>query len=749
MPWRSVEGQELTQASRSRWRFARGNRRVALVRFLVSALLVALVLGLLPSIDAEVQAPIASILILAVIYALLDAFVRPLLNVWLMPFVVQSYGLALVAVDVLLVVLLLRLSRPFLEWLGNPLQVGGLAPIIVAGMLLGLLRLAAEAVLGLTPPVGTETSVQDATGGGSRRLSAGLEERLRLLRVYDTLWVYTLDAAFDRAGALARFRRAMQRWLWKPDIPPGEVPAAVRFRLLLQELGPTYVKIGQILSSQGRALPTDWEAELEKLQSEVRPFPYEDVRQRIIEELGKPPDEIYASFDTEPLAAASLAQVHRATLHDGTKVVVKVQRPGIRDQLRSDVRILVRLGRALERRTRWAHDVDLSGILLEFGTTLLRELDYTIEAYNARRLNRVLEPIEGLHVPDAYPELSSSKVLTLEFIDGVKPTQTEKIDGAGIDREMLGKRMVRGAIKMLVIDGFFHGDPHPGNVLVELGSGRLTMLDTGMVGELSLQDRIKLGSLMMVVRNRDVVGLAQTLRALSTPFRETDDAQFYKDFERKLSPYLDPPPGQKVELVSKVLPIAMDLLRDAGYRLNPQLTLAIKSMTQAEAITTALVPEWTGGEFTQMAVDATIGFIPAVVTPEAVRAAAVKQVSYVAREAAQQLPSFQEGAVKWLQNLRRGAVKVELDTTGLNEQVKQLRGIAMMLAMSILVVGLVIGSAIAAGVSGIDDSPLAAVRDFSLVVFAGASLIGGGAVLYLGWRLVRRDRNRGGPIDRL
>jgi predicted unusual protein kinase regulating ubiquinone biosynthesis (AarF/ABC1/UbiB family) len=246
-----------------------------------------------------------------------------------------------------------------------------------------------------------------------------------------------------------------------------------------------------------------------------------------------------------------------------------------------------------------------------------------------------------------------------------------------------------------------------------------------------------------------VVGLAQTLRALSTPFRETDDAQFYKDFERKLSPYLDPPPGQKVELVSKVLPIAMDLLRDAGYRLNPQLTLAIKSMTQAEAITTALVPEWTGGEFTQMAVDATIGFIPAVVTPEAVRAAAVKQVSYVAREAAQQLPSFQEGAVKWLQNLRRGAVKVELDTTGLNEQVKQLRGIAMMLAMSILVVGLVIGSAIAAGVSGIDDSPLAAVRDFSLVVFAGASLIGGGAVLYLGWRLVRRDRNRGGPIDRL
>jgi ubiquinone biosynthesis protein len=314
---------------------------------------------------------------------------------------------------------------------------------------------------------------------------------------------------------------------------------------------------------------------------------------------------------------------------------------------------------------------------------------------------------------------------------------------------VLGERMVKGAVKMLIIDGFFHGDPHPGNVLVELNSGRLTMLDTGMVGELSIQDRIKLGSLIMVVRNRDVVGLAQTLRALSTPFRETDDAQFYKDFERKLSPYLDPGPGQKVELVSKVLPTAMDLLRDAGYRLNPQLTLAIKSMTQAEAITAALVPEWAGGEFTQKAVDATIGFIPAVVTPEAVRATAIKQVSYVAREAAQQLPSFQEGAVKWLQHLRRGAIRVELDTSGLNDQVKQLRGIAMMLALSILIVGLVIGSAIAAGVSGLEDSPLAPVKELSLLVFAGASLIGTGVVVYLGWRLVRGGPNRRGPADRL
>jgi ubiquinone biosynthesis protein len=518
-------------------------------------------------------------------------------------------------------------------------------------------------------------------------LGSGVAERLRLLRVYDTLWAYGIDAAFDREGVIARTRWRMQRWLWRPEIPPSHVAAPVRFRLLLQELGPTYVKVGQIVSSQGRALPADWALELERLQSDVQPFPYEGVRNRIIADLGAPPEVLYASFDSAPLAAASLAQVHRATMKDGREVVVKVQRPGIHDQLRSDVRILVRLARGLERRTRWAHDVDLSGVVYEFGTTLMRELDYTIEAYNARRLNRILEPVEGVHVPDAIPELSSSKVLTLEFIDGVKPTRTAEIDSAGIDREVLADRMIRGAVKMMIIDGFFHGDPHPGNVLVELDTGRLTMLDTGMVGELAVQDRIKLGSLMMVLRNRDVTGLAQTLKSLSTPFRETDDARFYKDFERKLTPFLDPPPGQKVEVVSKVIPISMDMLREGGYRLDPQLTLAIKALTQAEAITTALVPEWSGSEFTRRALEASFDLLPGVVTPEAVTATVVKQVSYVAREA-QQMP-FREGTFRWLEHLR-WAASGRSRHSGLKSS--EGAGIAMMLALAILIVGLVIGS---------------------------------------------------------
>ena len=529
------------------------------------------------------------------------------------------------------------------------------------------------------------------------------------------------------------------------------VPPPVRFRLLLQDLGPTYVKIGQIISSRAQTLPVEWEEELEKLQSDVPFFPYEQARDRVIAELGAPPEELYAEFDQKPLAAASLAQVHRATLHDGRDVAVKIQRPDIHAQLRSDVRILVRMSQAMERRARWAEDMDLAGIVFEFGTTLLRELDYKIEAYNARRLSRVLDPIEGIRVPGVIYELSSSGVLTLEFIHGVKSTNAAAIDAAGLDREQLADRVVQGAVKMLMIDGFFHGDPHPGNVFVDLDNGDVVMLDTGMVGELTFQQRIKLGSLLLTVRNGDVIGLAQTLKSLSTPYRETDDDRYYRNFERTLTPYLDPPPGQKVEVVGKVLPLGLDVLTDAGYRFDSHLTLAMKAMAQAEAITAALVPSWTGTEFMYRAFDALKQQVPGALTSDVVKDAVVRQASYIAREAIEQIPSLKDGALKWLTNLKKGGFKVELDTSDLDRHVHALRGIAMMFTLGILVVGLVIGSAVAAGVGGLEGSALEPVTDLAASIFAISAVVGLIAVIVLSWRLWRLSRrpHRRDSLDRL
>ena len=726
-------------------RRSRVNWRVGIVGFVIDTVLIGLVLGFMPGIRTDFELTLTSITVLSVIYGLLNAFVRPALDLLLMPFIVQTYGLVIVLVDAVIFGLLLLFS--------SSLNADSIWQILVGGFVLGLLRLTSIGFLGLTPPVVPEGAgvLREPTRVGFLRFSATAEERLRLLRVRQTLQIHGIDAFFDGDGAIARFRRRLQTRLWRPEVPLTRVPPPVRFRLLLQDLGPTYVKIGQIISSRAQTLPVEWEEELEKLQSDVPFFPYEQARDRVIAELGAPPEELYAEFDQKPLAAASLAQVHRATLHDGRDVAVKIQRPDIHAQLRSDVRILVRMSQAMERRARWAEDMDLAGIVFEFGTTLLRELDYKIEAYNARRLSRVLDPIEGIRVPGVIYELSSSGVLTLEFIHGVKSTNAAAIDAAGLDREQLADRVVQGAVKMLMIDGFFHGDPHPGNVFVDLDNGDVVMLDTGMVGELTFQQRIKLGSLLLTVRNGDVIGLAQTLKSLSTPYRETDDDRYYRNFERTLTPYLDPPPGQKVEVVGKVLPLGLDILTDAGYRFDSHLTLAMKAMAQAEAITAALVPSWTGTEFMYRAFDALKQQVPGALTSDVVKDAVVRQASYIAREAIEQIPSLKDGALKWLTNLKKGGFKVELDTSDLDRHVHALRGIAMMFTLGILVVGLVIGSAVAAGIGGLEGSALEPVTDLAASIFAISAVVGLIAVIVLSWRLWRLSRrpHRRDSLDRL
>jgi ubiquinone biosynthesis protein len=722
----------------------RVNFRVLGVRFLLDMVLITIVLAFMPGFRTGLSFTLGSMALLAVLYGLLNAFVRPALDLLLMPFIVQTYGFVVVIVDIIIFGLLVLFS--------GSLEASSVWQVLVGGTVLGVLRLAGIGFLGLTPPIvsGRGALRRPPMASGFLRFSTKAEERLRLLRVRQMLQIHGIDALFDGDGSIAGFRRRLQNWLWQPDLPLVRVTPPVRFRLLLQDLGPTYVKIGQIISSRARTLPVEWQEELELLQSDVAFFPYEQARERIIDELGGPPEELYAEFDHEPLAAASLAQVHRAVLHSGRDVAVKIQRPDIHAQLRSDVRILVRMSQAMERRTHWAEDMDLSGIVLEFGSTLLTELDYTIEAYNARRLTRVLEPIEGIRVPEVVYELSSSGVLTLEFIPGVKSTDTAAIDAAGLDRELLADRVVQAAVKMLMVDGFFHGDPHPGNVFVDLDNGDMVMLDTGMVGELTFQQRIKLGSLLLTVQNGDVRGLAQTLKSLSTPYRETDDARYYQDFERKLTPYLDPPPGQKVEVMAKVLPVGLDILQQGGYRFDSQLTLAMKSMAQAEAITTALVPSWTGAEFMERSFDALKVQVPEALTTDVVKDALTRQASFVVREAVEQMPSIQEGALKWLTNLKKGEFKVELGTKDLDRHVLALRGIAMMLTLGVLLTGLLIGSALAAGIGGLEGSALEPITDFAAAVFALTAAIGAIAVIILSWRLFRLTRpSKRDLLDRL
>jgi ubiquinone biosynthesis protein len=537
---------------------------------------------------------------------------------------------------------------------------------------------------------------------------------------------------------LRALRRRTQRWLWQVPVPLTPVPPQVKARLLLQDLGPTYVKLGQIVSSQGRALPLAWEQELAKLQNDVPPFAYEEVERIVTDSLGEPPETLYHAFNPRPLAAASLAQVHEATTHDGRRVAVKVQRPSIDEQLRSDITILARAAAVLERRVEWAADNGLTDMVREFGTTLLRELDYTIEAYNTGRLERVLAPIEGLHVPAVDRSLSSDRVLTLEFIEGVKSTDRSDIDAAGLDRPALTRNFVRGAVQMVMIDGFFHADPHPGNIVVDLASGRLTFLDCGMVGELDLGQRITFGRFLLAFRDGDVPAVATTLRSLSKPFREPD-GDYQRQFQRRIGPLIAAATEGSSSL-EKLAYAAMGVLRDTGYRLDPELTLAIKAIAQAEEITNALAPEAGAADFAELGGAALEELVPRAVTRDRVVGAARRQAARAAGEAVDSVPATREAAAKWLAQLRKGEIPVGVHLSDFDRSATRLEALARLVVVAIVLTGTVIGAAIASTIQTGKSVFRTDLSDVALVLYLVATAVAVLLLVALLWRLIRPDR---------
>ena len=569
--------------------------------------------------------------------------------------------------------------------------------------------------------------------------SSGLDqarESLRLQQIYNTISSYGLDMVMDR-GALGDFRRRMQEFIYQPGEPVEILSIPVKMRLMLQELGPTYVKMGQIISSRAEVLPPDWARELNKLQSNVPPFSSDEVRQIIIEELGDAPERIYKEFDPAPFAAASTAQVHHAMLADGTQVVVKVQRPGIRKQMKADIGVMRNLSGVLERRSQYARDIDLPGMIREFGEGIIRELDYGGELYNMKRLARNMEGMPGVTVPTAYPQLSTSKVLTMDFLKGVKINNVEAIDAAGLDRLAIGENILRALIKQLLIDGFFHADPHPGNVIVNLETGIVGFLDMGMMGEIGVNHRLNLINLLMVTRQKDPAGLARAVRSLSVPFRkDVDDAAFYKDFERVISRYMDPDTPSSFGMLMNIV---FDLLSSHGLRLDSDLTLAIKAMMQAEAIYNALYPE--GGGLAVMGFETVKELVLQETTADNVRDILTRQASILAQDLVKELPSLGTATLGWLGMYRRGRVELHVDTSDLAREVNVLHRIAQQIILGIVLVGMIVGSAIAASFSTVTGQIGSVLAQGALSIFYISVIIAGILVAALIFRLLFPKRD--------
>ncbi len=373
----------------------------------------------------------------------------------------------------------------------------------------------------------------------------------------------------------------------KVEVSPETQRASTarRFRMLLSDLGPTFVKLGQILSTRADLLPAEYIDELSVLQDSVEPFALEQVHAQIRQSLGKDVHELFAQIDPVPLAAASIAQVHRAITLGGEEVVVKVQRPGIGQRIDSDLTVLRSLAKLLEAVVEETGVYTPSGIVDEFDKAIHEELDFLNEASNIRAFLENHRERPYLRIPRVYSELSSRTVLTLEFIRGVKFSQAELSDE---DRKTLAHHIVDSSFRQLFEDGLFHGDPHPGNILL-LEGNRLALLDFGVVGRLTKPMQETLVMLCLAVALRDSDSVARILYRVGVPDARANLVGFRNDIEGILGQHLPTTLGQ-VD-AKTLLRDLLDLAVKYRIRIPKEYALLSRAAISTEGMLRGLYPE--------------------------------------------------------------------------------------------------------------------------------------------------------------
>ena len=365
---------------------------------------------------------------------------------------------------------------------------------------------------------------------------------------------------------------------------------ARRFKSMLHDLGPTYIKLGQVLSTRADMLPAAFIDELSTLQDNVPPFPVEQVYAQIQAALGKDWRELFQSVDPTPLAAASIAQVHRAVTRDGQEVVIKVQRPGITDQIRADLSVLRYLARALEAVVEEVGVYSPTGVIDEFDRALSEELDFLHEASNTRAFHKNHEGRPYVKIPKVFDDLSGPSVLTLEFVPGKKLAHANL---SAEQKQVLAKNLLEASFKQLFEDGLFHGDPHPGNVLI-LDGPVMVLLDFGLVGRVTPQMQETLISLILSVALKDAESVARLLYRVGVPDRRADLAGFKADIEAILVEYL---PTRLGEISAKnLLRDLLDLAVKYRIRVPKEYAILSRASIATEGMLRSLWPDMPIGE---------------------------------------------------------------------------------------------------------------------------------------------------------
>ena len=633
----------------------------------------------------EAVSLLPAVVVFAAILTTVRWFVRPLIGIVFGRWVLRTFGVIWLLLDMAVMTLTIQITPLHL-----PFTAELWWSIPVTTVLFALFGFVITTFWGLNSPGPGDTRRYERAWRVLDRFSKSrrnwLREHLRQQEVLSIIASFAIDIVLAETWVGAG-RRRVSGWIYGAPGPAAGLGRDGAIRVMLQRLGPAFVKFGQLASSQVETLPAGLVQELNRLQSDVPPVPFEAAREVFVAELGRAPEDVFAAFDPVAIAAASTAQVHRATLQDGTEVAVKIQRPNIVASVKADLGILQNILEFAEDLSSNVRRAGLGGVLDEFSAGVIDELDYRNESYHATRLREAMNGLEHVRVPRVFPELSSARILTMEFVTGVKVDQPGAVAATGIGGDELTEAFVRALVKQVFIDGFFHGDPHPGNILLDIDAGELVFLDLGLMGRLDGGRRFDLIDLLLSIQQKDASGLTTLLLRLTDAPVEAEVAQLRDDVQDFLNRYVRYASESTFGAMSGAL---FGLLQEHQLRLDPPFPMAIKTVAQAEAVTRSL-----GGDldFVDFALHEVAALAVSEVTMDTVVEAAKQHGLGAAKQLLRELPDLEHAAGAWLQELKAGQLRLHLDFSELDAPVHALQHTLATLAGGFVLAGMTVAIA--------------------------------------------------------
>jgi len=555
------------------------------------------------------------------------------------------------------------------------------------------------------------------------------QDLIRLRHVAQILIRNGLGFVIEQLGLMRLLAPLRQRALEAKGEEVARLSVPERVRRALEDLGPTYVKLGQLMSTRPDIFPPEYIAEFSKLLDAVPPFATEVARKQIESELGKPIETLFAHFDPVPVASASIGQVHYATLHTGERVVVKVQRPGIRQTIEADLNLSLRQARFLEAHSAIVRDYQLVEIIQEFGQGLQDELDYLREGHNADRLRQVLRKDDRVSIPRVYWDLTTSQVITMERAQGLQLTELEQLKQEGTDLAAIAARIADAYMHQTFVAGVFHADPHPANILVY--EGRITLVDFGLVGVLSPTLKDMLGELFVALMSQDTEQITNIVLHMGAIGMSADRAGLQKDIQRLMHRYY----GVSLENVplGEFLKEILNTALRHRIRLPSDLALLARTLIILEGVTLQLDPDFNFVEFAKP-------FLTRMLRERVSLRRWGSDALRTLRSLSKFLSTLPQRSTALLDRLEQGEMTIGFEVRRLDRVMRRLDTIANRLVFSIIIAALIIGSSLIIQGGGESSTWYIPVLGWGIpvarVIFVLAGILGG-------WLLLSMVRSRG------